>query len=178
MVLRSRSGQKAMSDSVSEQMSPGSYSSPELPNSVGVALSPPQPKDGPTPLPEPANLKDAPGLGSLEGIRTPASPGDFQTRKIGTTLEIVATLDESGTIVDLIAAPSVSALAGRLSWGQGLSASEFPIIETQSIHTASALRINQPFLLGTINRPSDSKIDPDSANRVWFAFVTVTLAKP
>jgi hypothetical protein len=35
-----------------------------------------------------------------------------------------------------------------------------------------------PFLLGTMNRPPVSKVDADSDNRIWFAFVTVYSVKP
>jgi hypothetical protein len=52
-----------------------------------------------------------------------------------------------------------------------------PDFDTQRIHTSSTLRLDQPFLLGTISRPPVSKVDPDSSNRVWYAFVTGTLAK-
>ncbi len=177
-VLRSKSGQKAIAESISEQIYPTEYEPPELPNSVGVAIVPPAVKDVPTPVPDTEKLKDARDVGSYNGIQTPATPTSFQTRNIGVTFEIEPTLDETGKILDVSVFPGHVALVGHTAAGQGLSAIEMPVFETQSLHTASTLHINQPFLLGTVNRPPNSKVDPDSANRVWFAFVTGTLAKP
>ena len=177
-VLRARSGQRATTESISEQIYPTEYEPPELPNSVGVSIVPPPVKDVPTPVPDTEKLKDAPDLGSLEGIKTPATPTAFETRNTGVTFEIEPTLAETEKILDLRIAPGHVALVGHTTSGQGLSLIEMPVFENQSVNTSVTLHINQPFLVGTINRPPNSKMDPDSANRVWFAFVTGTLAKP
>ncbi|MES2474355.1 MAG: hypothetical protein V4640_01150 [Verrucomicrobiota bacterium] len=177
-VIRCMSGHKVVSESLSEQMSPGEYEPPELPNSVGVALSPPQAKDAATPVPDAEKLNNAPALSSFEGIQTPATPTTITVRKTGVTLQAELTLSENQDIAQLMLMPSHIAFAGRTAWGQGLATSEFPVFETQNFATSTTLRFNQPFLFGTINRPPNSKLDPDSANRVWFAFVTITLAKP
>jgi hypothetical protein len=177
-VIRCKSGQRAISESLTEQMSPGEYEPPALPTSVGVALAPPQAKEAETPVPDAAKLKNAPALNGFEGIQTPSQPTAFSLRKTGVTVQVEPTLGESDDWVDLMLMPSHVALAGRSAWGQGLSTSEMPVFECQNITTASTLRLNQPFLFGTLNRPPNSKFDPDSANRVWFAFVTVSLAKP
>jgi hypothetical protein len=177
-VLRAKSGQKALSESISEQMFPNEYEPPELPNSVGVTIVPPDVKDVPTPVPDTTKLKDAPSMGSFEAVKTPATPTSFQKRNIGVTFEIEPTTDDKGTSVELRMLPGHVALVGRSAWGQGLSTSELPVFETQSIQTSSNVRLNQPFLIGTLNRTPDSKVDPDSANRVWFAFVTASFPKP
>ena len=177
-ILRAKSGQKAISESISEQIYPTEYEPPELPNSLGVSIVPPAVKDVPTPVPDTEKLKDAPDLKSFDGVKTPATPTAFQTRNTGLTFEIEPTLAETGKIMDLRIVPGHVALVGHTASGQGLSTVEMPVFENQRLNTASTLHINQPFLLGTINRPPNSKLDPDSANRVWFAFVTGTLAKP
>ena len=179
-VLRAKSGQKATAESISEQIYPTEYQPPELPNAVGVSIVPPPIKDVdvPTQVPDTAKLKDAPDLGSFDGVKTPATPTAFETRNVGVTVEIEPTLGMNGKIVDLRLVPDHVALVGRTTSGQGLSTVEMPVFESQRITTAAALHINQPYLLGTINGPPNSKIDPDSANRVWFAFVTATLPKP
>ncbi len=88
------------------------------------------------------------------------------------------TLSENGKVVDLRVVPEHVTMVGRSTWGQEISTTEMPIFECQRLSHAAIVPINQPFLLGTVNRPPVSSVDPDSANRVWFAFVTVTLAKP
>ncbi|MES2920989.1 MAG: hypothetical protein V4819_05565 [Verrucomicrobiota bacterium] len=177
-VIRCHSGQRAISESLTEQISPAEYEPPELPNSVGIAISPPEAKEGETPIPDAGKLKNAPALSGFAGIQTPSQPRAFSLRKTGVTVQVEPTLGESDDWVDLKLMPSHVALAGRSAWGQGLSTSEMPVFECQNLTASSTLRLNQPFLFGTLNRPPTSKLDPDSANRVWFAFVTVTLSKP
>ncbi len=177
-VLRGRSGQKSVCESVTEQMCPTEWEPAELPNTVGVAIVPPTSNDQPTPAPDAAKLKDAPPLSGVEGLKTSATASSFQARKSGLTVEMEPTLSESRKVLDLMFMPSHSSMVGRSAWGQSVSTTEMAVVEEQSSTTAVTMGINRPFLLGTVNRPPDSKVDPDSANRVWFAFVTATLAKP
>lgn len=178
VLLRAKSGQKATTESISETIYPTEYAPPELPNSVGVATSPPTVKDTPAPAQDAAKLKDAPELVSMDGVKTPATPSKFETRNVGTTLEIEPTLGGDDKVLDVRLVPETVTLVGRSSWGQGLSTTEMPTFESQRLNMAFSAQVNQPFLLGTVSRPPVSKVDPDSANRVWFAFVTGTLAKP
>ncbi|MEO5917634.1 MAG: hypothetical protein ABIS50_25615 [Luteolibacter sp.] len=177
-VLRGKSGQKSTAESISEQIYPKEYEPAELPNSVGVAMSPPDAKDQQTPVPDPSKLQSSPDLSSFNGLQTPATPTAFETRNVGTTLEIEPTLGEDLKILDLRIVPEIVTEVGRSAYGQGLSTTESPVFESQRINASFTVLINQPFLMGTLNRPPVSKVDPDSANRVWFAFVTATLAKP
>ena len=75
-------------------------------------------------------------------------------------------------------APDMVTYAGRTKYGQGLSETETPVFETQRTATALTLRAGHPCLLGTPSRPPVSQIDPDSAKRVWFTFVTPTVVMP
>lgn len=177
-VIRAKSGNKAMSESISEQIYPTQYEPPELPNAVGVSILPPESKTVPAPPPDPEKLKGAADVNSFEGVKTPATPTAFETRNVGITCEVEAIIGETDKYMDLRIAPGHVALVGQTTSGQGLSKIEMPVFENQSLNTSTTLVINQPFLLGTINRPPVSKADPDSANRVWFAFVTGTIAKP
>lgn len=120
---------------------------------------------GPLPVPGPVAI-----------ARTPATPTTFETRNVGFTFEIVPTLVNHRDI-GLISVVEHVDLAGRSSWGQEFSLAEMPNFEVRRINTAVMLKVNEPFLLGTINRPPDSALDSDSANRAWFAFVTAKLAK-
>lgn len=177
-MIRVRSGQKGSSQGVSEFVYPTEFEPAELPNQVGVAISHSQGEDRPSTLPEPEKLAKAPPFSGIDGLRTPATPTAFQTRNIGLSLELEATLSEDGREVSLIIAPEHVAMVGLLEYGQELSLCTMPEFESQSLNTNSLVRINQPFLLGTINRSPSSKADPDAAKRVWFAYATVTLPKP
>jgi hypothetical protein len=174
VILRARSGQKAVTESITEDIYPTEVAPPELPNSVSVAI----PHDIPALAPDVAKPKDSPELGSMDGVKTPATPAKFETRNVGATLEIEPNLSDDFKYLDIRMSPEIVTSVERSSWGQGLSTTEMPTYETQRILTAFTTRINQPFLLGSVSRPPVSKVDPDSANRVWFAFVTGTLAKP
>lgn len=177
-VIRGKSGNKASAESISEQMYPTEFEPPELPSMIGVSVLPSDPKTVPSSPQDLEKLKGAADINSFEGVKTPATPTAFDTRNVGVTCEIEAILGETDKYMDLRIAPAHVALVGQSIAGQGLAKTEMPVFENQSLSTAAVLQINQPFLLGTINRPPVSKADPDSANRVWFAFVTGTIAKP
>lgn len=177
-MIRCMSGQKASVESLSEQIYPTEYEPAEIPNSVGVSIIPPEVKDTPSPVPDADKLKNAAPVSSFPGITTTATGTAFETRNTGLTLEVEPTVSESGKLVDMRMAPEHVVYAGRGKWGKEGDEVEMPIFETQRLYTAAVIRIGQPFLLGTLNRTPISMLDRDSANRVWFGFVTVTLAKP
>ncbi|MES2659670.1 MAG: hypothetical protein V4689_13720 [Verrucomicrobiota bacterium] len=178
VMLRGKSGQKSVSEGVSEFIYPTEYERPVLPASLGVAISPPEVKDAATPIPDATKLKDAPPPDSLTGLRMPAIGTAFDTRNVGVVFEMETTLSDDGKRVDLRCVPEHIDMVGRTAWGQDISTTEMPAFESRRINSSTAVQINRPHLLGTMNRPPNSKVDPDSANRVWFAFVTITLAKP
>lgn len=119
---------------------------------------------GPLPVPGPVAI-----------ARTPATPAAFVTRNLGLTVEVEPLLVNDRRIDCRMVVEHVN-FAGRSSWGQEFSTVETPNFELQRINTAVMVKINEPFLFGTISRPPVSKEDPDSANRVWFAFITAKLA--
>jgi hypothetical protein len=170
VILRARSGQKATTENISEQIYPTEFDPAQTPNSVSGSVT--------SNAAEGAKPVAAATLKPVEGIRTPCHAKSFETRNTGTTLEIEPTCDEDRTLVDLRMIPEHVTMTGRSSWGQEFSTTEMPEFETQRINSAATMKFNQPFLVGTISRPPVSKVDPDSANRVWFAFVTATIAKP
>lgn len=105
-------------------------------------------------------------------------PFSWETRNAGTMLEVEAGLDMESGIVDLKLRPEMVSLAGYSHW-KPVNESEvkMPDFETQTIETSAFVPLGKPFLIGSISRPPVSKLDSDSANRVWLAFVSVTLAK-
>jgi hypothetical protein len=166
VVLRARSGQRATAEGIAEMIYPTEYETARMSKAVGN-----EQKKGEGNNATPAMTPEAPGLVA------PALPRNFETRNTGFTLEIEPNLSNDDKIVDLRFIPEHATLVGRSKWGQGISEAEMPEFENQRTNTSCTLRLGLPFLIGTMNRPPVSKVDPDSANRVWFAFVTATLAK-
>ena len=177
-VLRSRSGEKTGTFAVTEYIYPTEFEPGKMPNSIGVAITTPTGKDQPTPLVDTTKLKNAPTLDSLPDLMTPAVGTAFETRYIGLNIEYEATVDAAGTLVDLRIYPEHVTFSGLTTWGQGVSLTQMPEFETQRLNTGITTHLGRPSLLGTLNRPPISKLDPDSANKVFYAFVTVSLIKP
>lgn len=179
-VLRGKSGQRATVESISELIYPTEYEPPLIPANVGVSIAPSPVKGAPPSVSDTARLQDAPALESLSSLRVPSFATAFETRNTGRTLEFEATLkdDPKATTVHLRISPEQVIPVGRSAWGQGLAKTEMPVFETQRVTTAVVARIDQPLMLGTPSRPPVSKVDPDSSQRVWFAFATVSIFKP
>jgi hypothetical protein len=172
---------KAVSQSIAEMTFPTEFEPPELPNTIGVSILPPvspTADDNPPSIPDTAKLKDAPLASQFEGISTPAHPTSFQEYQTGRTFEVEATLVPETGKIELRMAASDQTFAGMTTAGQGLSKVETPEMESQNLNTSATVTPGKPFLLGTMNRPPVSKVDADSANRIWFAFVTVDSVKP
>jgi hypothetical protein len=180
-VIRTRSGNKALGESILETIYATEYEPAELPNTVGVSISPPKPAaDSPAPdaVPETGKLDQALEASQLGDLRTPATGTAFETRNTGLTIEVEPTASADWEIIDLRISSEHVLHAGTSKHGQGLSLIEMPEFESQRILTAATVIPGKPFLLGTFNRPPNSKLDADAANRIWFAFVTANYAKP
>jgi len=169
-ILRARSGEKAMLESISEQTYPTAYDHRYKPEEVPQA--PKAETQG--------NAKPAPAAAQPTPVDSPAPalPVGFETRNTGFNLEIEPTLAINNVIVDLRIAPEFVTMTDRSKWGQGSSMAEIPEFETQRINTSLTARAGQPILLGTPSRPPVSKVDKEPTKRIWFAFVTADVIKP
>jgi hypothetical protein len=183
--IRTLSGQKATAESILELMYPTEFEPAELPNTVGVSISPEKPganPDGSQPpappaVPNTGALERAVTPSSLEGLRTPATGTAFETRNVGRTIEVEPTLKPSG-IIELRFSCDHVVHVGTSKYGQGVSEVTMPEFETRRLTNAFELTAGKPAMIGTVNRTPESKVDADSANRIWFAFVTVDFVKP
>jgi hypothetical protein len=174
MIARARSGERAIVENVSETIYPAGYIHGNAPSPQSPALSP---KGGTKPASDkPDAAEVSPGPAAQAGDFAPVLPVSFQTRHVGTTLQIEPTISgDARQIVDLRIEPEIVTQVPRTSWGQGVSEAEVPVFESQKIETAATLLPGQPYLLGTPSRPPGSKADPDGSQRIWLAFVTVKL---
>ena len=169
-VLCTKSGQKCTNENVSELIYPTEYEPAQLSNAVTTGVTGID-KDGKA---TPAG--PLPVSGPVAIARTPATPTACDTRNLGFTCEMEPMFSDHQHINLRTVVEHVD-FAGRSAWGQEFSTVEMPNFEAHRINTAVMLKVGEPFLLGTINRPPISTLDPDSANRVWFAFITAKLAK-
>jgi hypothetical protein len=158
-IVRVKSGQKAHLENLTEFIYPTEF-----------IVSVPQGSAAPAPA-APARAASAPAA-SVPIAPAPVAPSSFETRNIGFNLEVEATMSEDNQIVDVRLSPETVTLVDRVKWGQGISQTEMPIFESQRVTTALTLVAGQPGMVGTPSRPPVSKVDADSANRVWFSFVT------
>lgn len=164
-VVRSVDDYSARSEAVLETTYPTEYEPPETPNHVAVD----QPFDE-KPVP-PATI-------DLDRLVSPATPTAFETRNLGVSIESSAEILSDPTLIALRITPEWVRLIGQSTHGQGKSTTPMPEIEKQGMHTSVTLRPGKPFLLGTFNRTPESKVAPEQAERVWFAFVTARVVEP
>lgn len=171
------SGQLGSSEGISEFIYPTEFEPPKLPNQIGVSLGAPS-SDKTDPSIDSEQLKDlknAPSESFLSTVSTPATPTTFDTRNTGFTLEIEATMGQDNNIIDLRARTTHVDLVGLIPWGKEEALTEFPEFESRTLNLGTIITDGQTSFVGTINRPPTSKVDPDSANKVWFAFLTPTI---
>lgn len=172
-ILRSQPGLKSTSLSVVERIYPTEYEPPELPNSVGIAFTTKPEGKHSTTVVDPLKVSDLPTSISSNHLATPATPTTYDTKNVGLSLEIDPAPSSADHIIDLRIEPRHTSFVKFDKFGRGLSEAFMPRFEEQSINTSLTVKVNQPSLLGTMNRPPASEIDPEAANKVWFAFVTV-----
>ncbi|MDB6076686.1 MAG: hypothetical protein JWO82_433 [Akkermansiaceae bacterium] len=173
IVLRARSGEKALVEGISEQIYPTEYEPPYTPPS---RPTPPAPAPNATPAAiAAAAAAAAQPENSMPSGSAPACPTSFETRNVGWTFEVEPTIGANNKVVDLRFAPNRTVKGPNSIHGQGLSKTEMPTFETQRINAAITVNANVPFFIGTFNRTPEAQIDPATAKRVWFAFITPTI---
>ena len=151
VLIRGLSGQRMMVEGHSESIAPTAHD-------AGVSGTPGNP-------PQPATLA-APPLATA-----------FETMNCGVRLEMEPTLSMDQQIAHVKLIPDHTTLPRLVKWGQGISEIELPIYGTQRINTAVSTVVGSPCFLGTISPPQPSKPEENAAKRIWFAFITVDLAK-
>jgi hypothetical protein len=168
VVSRARSGERATLKNASEFLYPVSYLPVAGKQLSSAKSSPPKPSNPAAAAPAPAS----PAPAAVPATSALPFPTEFESRDVGLTLVIEPTIGGSDKIIDLRIVPTFVTLADRAKWSQGDSGVETPVFETQQLETASTLLDGRTQLLGTMSRPPVSKVDADSAGRIWFAFVT------
>jgi hypothetical protein len=141
-----RSGQKATSESIHEFIYPTEYEPPELTAGNVVPKNPPPWSPGPTPT-------------------------AFETRNVGSTLEIEPTIGTDNRIIDLRFVPELVWHTGSVTWHEGKDQLgnpfhvRMPDFYTLRLNTALTLVSGQYALAGALS-PKDDKGETDMTRKV------------
>lgn len=113
--LRARSGQRAKTESVRETIYPTEYDPPEIPNTLGVVAIPPKEKSGEKPSAQqklpPVAMTSAPEGAPI--LMSSATPTAFETRNVGTTVEVDPVLSNDGELATISISPEIVTFEGR-----------------------------------------------------------------
>lgn len=142
-MVTARSGQKATSESIHEFIYPTEYEPPVLPG-------------------EKENIAAFPS--------NPATPTAFETRNVGSTLEIEPVIGEDNRTIDLRFAPEIIYHTGNEVWaelrkGKNKNRIQMPNFYTLRITTGVVLMTGQPFLAAALS-PKDDAGEADFSRKV------------
>jgi hypothetical protein len=161
-VIRTKTGQRTVSESIVEMRFPTEFDPP----------SPPQAFVDP-------NLGKPPER-PVFTVNIPfdaVTPTAFETRNVGDTLEVEPVLSSDGLTVDLNLVPQNVRYAGE-RFMNGHPLVKQPTFETSKITTSVEVQNGQPFFLGTMNPKFANLPDrPQKEARVWLEFVTAEVVR-
>ncbi len=137
------SGNSATTESVHEFIYPIEYSAPGVP----------------------CDFKDKPSPVTNSGI-----PIAFETRNIGSTLEILPTIGENEKIIDLRLLPTLVYHTGNEVWyeetkGKDTYRVQMPNFYKVEVNTSATLIAGQPFLMAAVS-PKDDKGEADFTKKI------------
>jgi len=106
------------------------------------------------------------------GLMTTVTPTAHETQELGVKLEIEVSRDDQE--LTLKVKPQLTRLIGEKKYVGVVQ----PLFESDSLSTTLKARLGVPQLLGTLNRPLNTGLkEGNQEDRVWFAFVTVRVAR-
>jgi len=146
-----RSGQKATTESIRERIYPTEYEPWELPNTVSVD--------------EEMKLRVA-DLKMLANLVTPATPTAFETRNLGTTLEVEPTVDVGDRVIELRLAPEIVWEVGRSVFSErkdplgNVATIEMPVFYALRVNTGMTVLDGHHFLAAVQSpKGDDGEVD-------------------
>jgi len=151
MLVTARSGHKATSESIKEYIYPTEYESPEI-----------------TTRPNPDDPEKLPPISTGEAVGY--TPTAFETRNLGSTLEVEPTLDETGKVVDLRFVPELVYHTGDNTWAEwkdkrGDSSVRMPNIYCARINTSVLVVAGQPLFVAALS-PKNAEGIPDTTRKL------------
>ena len=153
MLCIARSGQKATTESIEEYIYPTEYEPAELP------AEPSKDKD-----------KDDNTKATRLDPAVGPTPTAFETRNLGSTLEIEPTLSENGRIIDLRFVPEIVYHVGNTVWAEwkgehGNSPVQMPTFYTLRVNTSVTLADGQSMLVAALS-PKNKDGVPDFTRKL------------
>ena len=148
-MVNARSGQSASTESVHEYIYPIEYEAPQL-----VMNNVPE-NDKPQVLPP---------------VGKPPFPAAWETRNIGSTLEIRPTISENDKVIDLLLNPTLVYHTGNNVWheeikGEDTYRVQMPNFYKVEVNNSMTLIAGQPFLMAAVS-PKDEKGEADLTKKV------------
>lgn len=166
IVLRTKSGQRAVYESIDELRYATEFRKPRPPQ-----VNPPDTAD--------TADKSAPKTptSSADEADDGAIPTAFETRNVGDTLEIEPVIGPDGMTIDLNLALQIVRHVGDRTGG-GPFPVKTPLFETSKVTTSVSVHGGQPYFLGTLSPPFGNGLAQEQKEqRVWLAFFTVDLVR-
>ncbi|MEO5715227.1 MAG: hypothetical protein ABIT37_17240 [Luteolibacter sp.] len=165
LLCTSRSGQKATSESVEEFIYPTEYEPAELPNNIHV-------KD---------EKEAEKARASVPDLATGPTPTAFDTRNVGSTLEIEPTLSSDNKTIDLRFVPEIVYHVGNQVWAEwkgehGNSPVQMPTFYTVRTNTAVTLADGHYMLTAALS-PKNKEGAPDLTRKLM-VFVKADVIEP
>lgn len=157
LVATGRSGEKQSAESVQEMIYPTEYEPAEVPLEVDV----PDKTGGLTPE----------DILALDMMVTPATPTSFETRNVGSSLEIEPSLSEDNKTIDLKLGQELVWFTGNETWGEHKSRSgnvskiETPVFYSVRVTTSLTLIDGKPALAAVVS-PKDDKGKVDFSRKL------------
>ena len=138
MLCTGRSGERSQAESLKEFIYPTEYEPPEMPNEVHTTAGGAKVKsDG-------------------RDHATGPTPTSFETRNLGSTLEIEPTVGADGKIIDLRFSPNIVYHVGNETWAEwkgqyGDASIRMPTMYSLRLTTALTLLAGQPLLVAALS---------------------------
>jgi hypothetical protein len=157
MMITAPSGKKANTQSVREFIYPTEYEPPEIPTEID--------------LPDKNGGLTSDDIKALWMMATPATPTAFETRNLGSTLEVEATLAAVGKQIDLQLYPEIVWHTGNIVWAErkdglgNVSKIEMPAFYRISISTEVTCVDGQYCLMAVLS-PKDQNGITDFTRKV------------
>ena len=152
VILTGTIGKKVKGDSIEELIYPTEFEPPELPNKVQRVPSDPK-------------------VASF--LTTPAMPTSFDTKKLGTSLEVDFAKKETPEVIQIVINFERVEFLGLSIWGQGKATTQMPEFAVQGNKKEVLLKSGQPVMIGTMSPPKN-RPEKNKERRVWFSFATAT----
>lgn len=146
IVAKCQVDREASVASVEEYIFPTEYDPPEMPNYVGSGIN-----DQHT-----------------SGLRTPSNPTSYETRNLGTTLEMQLIRKISPDAIALDFTIEKVSLVGDDVWGKEIAEASVPRFAVQGFSRELLLAEGKVVLAGTMSPPRPTGAEQ---RRVWFSFV-------